>query len=930
MKNKILPFTYFVFLLGLLLTTSIFPLNSFGQNKSTSAYEMDWVELGPNNLSGETKAVLFDNRDSQGYTLYAGSAYGGLYISTNVGQTWNPVGLSTISLKISCITQTSSGKIYLGTGHNTGSIMGSGLYKSDDGINFTVITSTVPNFVSTDWWFINDVKFDETNNIIYAATDFGLNYSMDDGNTWAKAKIGDSLEMAELCNNIAISSTGTVYADFLPKSVMCNTGNPNMFSVIDSLPDNTGRIQFAVAPSNADIVYASAITPLGALDNFYRSDDGGLNWYIIAPGGSTTVNFYGTGDNVSEGVGLNFNVIEVKPNNPDIIMVGGINMWEGRKIDDLGFFQWEQMTQGQFNVPQLNSFVMPNHSSYKFRPGHDNEAVIGCQGGIYLALFSSSGNTFEPMHKNYYSTCFNTISMSGEKKRVIGGTSNYATILIDGTGNPVMAEYGIPVWVDGLGLPEIGEGGYCQNPIIDPQVAIYSLIEDQFRRTEDLGFSFASTFLTGAVETSIENITFAPTILWENFENYFSADSVDFRAYKNYNTGDQITAFSANRGYAFHTTTPVALAPGDSVKIQDIVATKYFIGGEDAVWMTTDVLKFGSQPEWFKITDSDNGGFEAVSHCIAISKDANYCWVGTEEGTLFRMSNIAEAYDYDRADVRSPFCIISTTEIPIMLDGGIPNTYPISSISVDPKNSARVLITLESDQGASEYVFKSEDALAQTPTFINIHKNLPQVTVYASLIDIKRTHVALLGTSNGIYMTENLVDSINWYQPNDPGGRSIFNTTVNMLTQQWVSKEPISYTYWNGIDSTTVIFEGTNNYGIIYAATKGKGAFYCDSLNLVGFEYPDDFTSSFNNEILIYPNPVNSNATLEYSLEKAGEVQIHIMDLNGHVVKTMHFQNQKEGKIKTSMNCSEMPSGTYIMHLISGDKSAVSKFIVVK
>ena len=31
--------------------------------------------MGPNNLGGETKAVLFDNRDQQGYTLYAGSAY---------------------------------------------------------------------------------------------------------------------------------------------------------------------------------------------------------------------------------------------------------------------------------------------------------------------------------------------------------------------------------------------------------------------------------------------------------------------------------------------------------------------------------------------------------------------------------------------------------------------------------------------------------------------------------------------------------------------------------------------------------------------------------------------------------------------------------------------------------------------------------------
>lgn len=931
MKNKILPFTYFVFLLGILLTASISPINSFGQNKSTSIMDIDWVELGPNNFGGETKAILFDNRDPQGLTLFAGSAYGGLYISNNVGQTWNLVGSATTTLNVSSMTQTATGTIYVGTGNADTSDIGSGLYKSDDGVTFTVIPSTVPNFVSTDWWYINDVAVDEANGIIYVASDMGIKYSLDNGGTWAVAKIGDSLEITNNCSNFALSAGNVLYADMSPRAVMCG-GNPAMFSTIDSLPENVGRYQFATAPSNANVVYASVITPLGALDNFYRSNDGGLNWYIIAPGGSTAVNFYGQGDNISQGVGLKNNVIEVDPADADKILVGGINMWEGRRIDSLGFFQWEEISQSIANSPLFPTYVSPNHLCYQFRPGHSNEAILGTEGGVFLGIFSSATNAYEPKYKNYYSTWFNTLDMSGEKTRVIGGTKENATILIDGTGNPVTAQYGAAVWQNALGFGVVSKAGYCQNSIIDPEIALYSLTNDQFRRTEDLGFSFASTFLTGDINTSIEGIQFPPTLLWENFDDMYSPDSINFKAEKDYVAGEDVIIRSLNRGYPFHATIPADLQSGDSVMLQDVVSTKYFIGGEDEVWMTRDVLKFGAQPEWFLITNSEEGGFEGKSHSIAISKDANYCWTGTEEGKLYRMSNISPAYDYDRADIRSPFCIISTTEVPVYYAGTTnPIDAPISAISIDPNDPARLIITINW-YNQQQIVMRCTDGLAQNPTFVNISSNLPTIPAHSCLIEMSNPEIAFVGTQKGIYMTEDLSAAApTWYMPNDPNGFSIGHTGVSSLKQQLVAKTPISYTYWNGIDTVTDVFAGTNNYGVIYAGTYGRGAFMCDQFEKpVGIDDLDGTSTSFENEILIYPNPVSTSATIEYKAEKAGEIQIHVMDLNGKVVKSLNFNSQKEGIIKTNMNMSDLPSGTYIMHLISGSKSAVSKFIVVK
>ncbi|MEP3837980.1 MAG: PA domain-containing protein [Algibacter sp.] len=100
-----------------------------------------WVERGPNNVGGRTRAIMFDPTDTTNETVFAGGVSGGLWKNTNISNPnseWVYVGI-TENLAISSITYDPNDldTFYVGTGEGfpTGSdamTSGNGLWKSSD------------------------------------------------------------------------------------------------------------------------------------------------------------------------------------------------------------------------------------------------------------------------------------------------------------------------------------------------------------------------------------------------------------------------------------------------------------------------------------------------------------------------------------------------------------------------------------------------------------------------------------------------------------------------------------------------------------------------------------------------------------------------------------------------------------------------------
>lgn len=98
-----------------------------------------WIERGPNNVGGRTRAVIFDPNDASNETVFAGGVSGGLWKNTNISNAlseWTQVGIPE-NLAVSCITidPNDSNVWYLGTGESyvSGDVNGNGVWKTTNG-----------------------------------------------------------------------------------------------------------------------------------------------------------------------------------------------------------------------------------------------------------------------------------------------------------------------------------------------------------------------------------------------------------------------------------------------------------------------------------------------------------------------------------------------------------------------------------------------------------------------------------------------------------------------------------------------------------------------------------------------------------------------------------------------------------------------------
>jgi len=109
--------------------------------RSPGEVDNDWVERGPDNVGGRTRALIFDPNDSTNETVFAGGVSGGLWKNTKISDPsnkWVRVGIPE-NLAVSCIAvDPNNHKIfYVGTGESyvNGDANGDGLWKTVDGGN---------------------------------------------------------------------------------------------------------------------------------------------------------------------------------------------------------------------------------------------------------------------------------------------------------------------------------------------------------------------------------------------------------------------------------------------------------------------------------------------------------------------------------------------------------------------------------------------------------------------------------------------------------------------------------------------------------------------------------------------------------------------------------------------------------------------------
>ncbi len=926
------------------------------QNETKSASINPWVEMGPDNVGGRTNAILVDKDNSQ--KIYAGSAGGGLWISTSGGAVWKRV--TTLSeISISSITQASNGIIFVGTGEGLNpnfsspgvlypfgvygtqsnfGMKGSGIYKS-------VNDSFVQLSATANWEEINDLAYNTTNNTLYAATDYGLQVSTDYGTTWTIAKTSGNNELNLIGIHIAIASDGTVIYVQRDRSThngtayISNGSSTTNFKEL-AIADETGRMSFAFAPTNPNYIYASVADRAGDFLGIYQSTNKGDSFRVVVPGGSTLIDvFNGNGDYC--------NNIVVFPNNPKHILVGGYPyLWEGIETNENTFFGFNSIA----NLSGIQSFT--------FDPRDSTKLFIGCNIGITLATYSNSNFDINLMNKNYGTAQYTTVSFSNNGK-VLGGTRENGALFITKDGNTKESATQLTS----------GYASYTALSMINTNAFFYtSTYGTCFRRAslasdpEEIKDWYNLDLMLGgskneytkwsynALKTACRSSQYtSPIVMWESIYDANSTDTVVFIADKDYKKDERLCVRSAINNYPMWTTSPKILKKKDKITFTDYVQNRFFVGGGGfissgligaPVFMTKNALNFTKPPVWYRVFFTGDTTEQVTNLCV--SEDGNYLFIstfssGSSSYNIYRVSGFDLARDsmtlsYGKPTsggnvIQNPNCLLDVSKVYAT------NSF-ITSINLDPKDNDILIVTI-GDDNLEPHIYASTNATSGATLDLDANpkdgSGLPdgKMPIYTALVTSSDHEIAFIGTEKGVYMTENFTDANPvWAQANI--GIDV-NIPVFMLKQQTKNyADDTAKIYGEDTnDITYIYFEGISNPGCIYAATHGRGIYKNTSFQTNVSIKPISSKTSYT--MSVYPNPTTDDAKIKYTLtEKVNNVTLSLYDITGKQIISQNIGSRLEGENIEVIQCSSLKNGLYFITIKGGNQIYTSKLVVSK
>lgn len=387
---------------------------------------VEWIERGSDNIGGRTRALMFDPQDPSAKKVWAGSTGGGLWTNndiTDINSVWQNVPGLMDNLAISSIAYdpTQNSTFYIGTGLAFSGISdGDGIWKStDSGVTWSQLSSTANGAFGA----IQDIKVTSAGTVL-AATITGFIRSTDGGTSWSTITSGQFADIEIASNDDIYAATSVNVSGRLFKST--DDGQ----NLTDITPQSGGeRIEIAVAPSNANVIYAVAEGGTGNQDIewFKRSDDGGSTWEDITIPLQTNQNAQGVCESGPEhftrGQAFFDLILGVHPTDEDIIIAGGIDLHKSTNAGK----DWESVSY--WTGSACDEYAHADQHAITFRPGFPNQAIFGNDGGIdYSVDIGSADNPdFERRVKGYNTMMFYGIAMvnqAGSNIMIAGAQDN--------------------------------------------------------------------------------------------------------------------------------------------------------------------------------------------------------------------------------------------------------------------------------------------------------------------------------------------------------------------------------------------------------------------------------------------------------------------------------------------------------------------------
>ena len=424
-------------------------------NQRETLTELQWTFIGPTGVenpaffaphwgvsSGRIKSIAV--HPTNALIVYIGVANGGIWKTTNGGETWADIGdynVGATTFGSIAIDPSNPDIIYAGAGEllsiGQARKYGKGLFKSTNaGSSWVKATDSFGNITC----FGDLVVSPNNSNVLYAALGSGyllfVNQNLPNEGIWKSTDAGETwirtLDVQD-ANDIVIHPTdpSIVYAAtggwFTTSGFYISTDSGNTWTQRNNGLQNAntiGRMQIDIARSSPNILYSVIYDGIGNTPKAYKTTNGGDNWWQISQGvmlGGFEGSWYDQG--------YYDLCIAVSPIDPDHVLLGNVELHETKNGSDFlprripgGVYAWE-------------SVVHLDYHQLVYAPSDPNLLFIGCDGGVYSS--PDAGLTFLNLNNDIRTIEFWRIASHPTNENIIlcGAQDNWNSISFNGLVN---------------------------------------------------------------------------------------------------------------------------------------------------------------------------------------------------------------------------------------------------------------------------------------------------------------------------------------------------------------------------------------------------------------------------------------------------------------------------------------------------------------
>jgi hypothetical protein len=438
----------------------------------------------------------------------------------SAGSAWDNIAVTAIAFD-----PTNALVAYVATGEGwfAGSSRGAGIWKTTDGGSTWMQLSSTTGFL-----YINDlvVRNEGGTGVVYAAVDatfymgqwspgfanYGLYRSTNGGSTWAKQTLNTNSQAVsdiELDgdNTLWVGTRRSPYGSTTGAQIAKSTNGTTWTTVYTVSPAiSGGRTELAVGGSGSGLRVYALFESSSAAFNFIKTANGGTSW------SSVTLPV-----DADQGIGADFTrgqawydlIVQVDPNNADVVLAGGIDLFRSTN----GGSNWAQISKwsNNNNLGLLTCpYVHADQHAIAFKPGSSSTLIFGNDGGVFysnaISTAETNSNAIQARNNGYNVTQFYACAMNPGS-----GSSNFLAGAQD-NGTQRFTTAGMNATTDVIG----GDGAFCFIDQTNANYQIGSYVYNNYYRSTNGGTSFSQIitsntgdFINPAAYDSPNNILYS-------------------------------------------------------------------------------------------------------------------------------------------------------------------------------------------------------------------------------------------------------------------------------------------------------------------------------------------------------------------------------------------------------------------------------------